>query len=215
VNQVSQAIASNPVESGESSFSPDAYFLGVVQRAIASGSTTRIAMPVGGEVYVYPETQEYYARIDDPREFFQAPSSQFVTEPADPSDQPERRRHLGELLWQAGFHASKGRMVEGTSMFDIVRFRHWPNLTQLPHTPNTARICALLTRHATTIMLAHRLLGIKKDEVYRVYSAAYSAGIATIINQNPEAVTAPEPEAEEPAETRGLFRSLFAKISGL
>ncbi|HKB60443.1 MAG TPA: hypothetical protein VKC56_10420 [Gallionellaceae bacterium] len=212
---MSHATAANPVESGESSFAPGDYFLGIAQRVIASGVNTRISLPTGGDVFIYPERREYDARIDDPREFFQAPAGQFTTAPLTGGDEAKRPRHIDDLLWQAAFHASQGRLMEGASMFDIVSFKRWPNLPQLPHTANTARICALLTRHPTTIMLAHRLLGIKKDEVYRVYSAAYSAGIAVIVNRNPEAVANEAPQAELADERRGLLRSLFAKISGL
>lgn len=212
---MSQAIANTHTESGESLFSPDDYFLGLAQRAIDSGINTRITTALGGEVVIFPETQEYYAQIDDPREFFQAPASQLRSEEAGAMHRNTGRRHICELLWQAGFHASQGRLVEGTSMFDIVRFKRWPNLPQLPHSANTARICALLTRHATTIMLVHRLLNVGRDEVHRVYSAAYCAGIAVIVNQNPEAVEDAAEEPEAPADTRGLFRALFSKISGL
>lgn len=212
---MSQVIASNPVEGTESAFSPADYFLGIAQRAIASGVDTRVALPGAGEVSLFPARQMYSANLSDPEGFFQEAAGKFKVTTLDASAEPKEPRHMAELLWTAGFHASRGRVTEGTSMFDVVQFHHWPNLTKLPHTPNTARICALLTRHPTTIMLAHRLLGIKKDEVYRIYSAAYAAGIANIIHQNPEATAAAETEAEEKSEARGLFRSLFSKISGL
>lgn len=213
---MSQVITSNAVEATESTFSPGDYFLGLAQRAIASGHDTRIALPgAGDEVLLYPARQMYSANLSDPEGFFQEAAGKFKVTSLGASAEPREPRHLAELLWMAGFHASRGRMTEGTSMFDVVEFHHWPNLTKVPHTANTARICALLTRHPTTIMLAHRLLGIKKDEVYRVYSAAHAAGIANIIHQNPEATAAAAPEVEEKTDARGLFRSLFSKISGL
>lgn len=212
---MSQAIASNPVEGAESTFAPADYFLGIAQRAIASGHDTRIALVGAGEVSLYPGRQMFSADLRDPEGFFQEPAGRFKVTALGASDEPKEPRHMAELLWMAGFHASRGRLTEGTSMFDVVQFHHWPNLTKVSHTANTARICALLTRHPTTIMLAHRLLGIKKDEVYRIYSAAYAAGIANVIHQNPKATAGAEPEAEEKTEARGLFRSLFSKISGL
>jgi hypothetical protein len=159
-------------------------------------------------------------------EFFQAPAAQFKTSPLGESEKPELPKHIGELLWQAGFHASQGRMVAGTSKYDLVQFHHWPNLPHLPKTANTARICALLTRNPMTVMLVHRQLGIDKEEVYRVYSAAYSAGIALIRNLestthmrafDPATLAASQAgEIIEPVQERtGLFRSLFTKISGL
>ena len=212
---MSQVIASTPAEAADAAFAPADYFLGLAQRAIASGNETRIALTGMGEVMLYPARKMYSADLSDPEGYFQAPAGQFRVSSLGASAEPAHPRPIDELLWMAAFHASKGRMIEGTSMFDVVQFHHWPNLPKLPHTANTARICALLTRHPTTIMLAHRLLGIKREEVYRVYSAAYAAGIANIIHQNPEATSASEPEPEDRSESRGLFRSLFAKISGL
>lgn len=212
---MSSAIASNPTEATESVFSPADYFLGIAQGAIASGQDTRIVLPGVGEVSLFPARKMFSANLSDPGGFFQEAASRFQVAPLGAAAAPKEPRHIAELLWMAGFHASKGRMTEGTSIFDVVQFQHWPNLPKLPQTANTARICALLTRHPTTIMLAHRLLGIKKDEVYRIYSAAYAAGIAKIIHQNPEVTAAAEPEPEEKSEARGLFRSLFARISGL
>lgn len=211
---MAQVIASNAAEVGESTFSPKDYFVGIAQKAIAAGKNVRIVLPGRGEVLLFPERKAFSADLADPATFFQAPAGEFHATALEASTEPLAPRPIGELLWQAGFHASQGRLMEGITIFDVVQFHHWPNLPQLPQTPNTARICALLTRHPTTIMLAHRLLGIGKDEVYRIYSAAYSAGIANIVNQNPEAVAGAEP-AEERSEARGLFRSLFAKISGL
>ncbi len=121
-------------------------------------------------------------------------------------------------MWQAAFHASQGRLIEGCSKYDVVRFRRWPNLSRLPKSPNTTRICALLTRHATTIMLAHRRLGADKEEIYQTYAAAYCAGLVTMVSRNPQAASgagSAEPTEEAPATQRNLLRLLFAKISRL
>lgn len=206
-----------PTDSGDAVFPPAEYFLGIAQRVMSSGQNTRISLEGKGEVALFPGRREYSADIPDMAEFFQAPASQFKTSPLGEADKPQSPKHVGELMWQAAFHASQGRMVEGTSKYDVVQFRHWPNLPHLPKTANTARICALLTRHPMTIMLVHRQLGIGKDEVYRVYSAAHSAGITSMVSQNPQALAADvESAAEgEPSQERGLLRSLFSKISGL
>lgn len=208
-------------DSGDAVFPAADYFLGIAQRITSSSDNARVVLPGKGEVSLFPGRKEYYADIPDMAEFFQAPAAQFeitaLGEAATPKA-PGSGKNIGELLWQASFHASQGRMVAGTSKYDVVQFRHWPNLTRLPKTQNTARIFALLTRHPTTIMLVHRKLGIDKDEVYRIYSAAFSAGIASMVSRNPQATAndaAAEIEQAEPAQERGLLRSLFSKISGL
>ncbi len=185
---------------------------------MTSGANARVVLEGRGEVSLFPGRHEYSAAIADMAEFFQTPAAQFKTLPLGADEKPQSPRHISELLWQAAFHASQGRMIEGASKYDVIQFRHWPNLPHLPKTANTARICALLTRHPMTIMLVHRQLGIDREEVYRVYSAAHSAGLTSMVSQNPQAVGGDEPKAEipEPPQERvGLLRSLFSKVAGL
>ncbi len=185
---------------------------------MTSGANARVVLEGRGEVSLFPGRREYSANIADMAEFFQAPAAQFKTLPLGEDEKPLLPRQISELFWQAAFHASQGRMIEGTSKYDVVQFRQWPNLPHLPKTANTARICALLTRHPMTIMLVHRQLGIDKEEVYRVYSAAHSAGITSMVSQNPQAIGADAQKAElaePPQERLGLFRSLFSKVAGL
>ena len=109
-------------------------------------------------------------------------------------------------------------MIEGSSKFDVVQFRRWPNLTRLPKTPNTMRICALLTRYPMTIMLVHRKLGIEKKELYQTISAAYCAGIANVISHSPQGAANESVEdiaLNVPEQKRNLLQSLFSKITGL
>lgn len=213
-------LSNRTADAGTTAFAPADHLLGIVQRVVASRDDTRIVLPGKGEIAILPERREFYANVSNMAEFCTAPSAQFqvtaLGEAALPST--SARRNIQELLWNAAFHASQGRLVEGRSKYDVVQFRHWPNLTRLPVTPNAARICALLTRHPTTIMLIHRMLCIDKEEAYQIYSAAYCAGMANSISRMPESADLEVPAAEaqpEPSQHRGIFRSLFAKISGL
>lgn len=223
---MSNDISNSPVELGDAFFSAKDYFLGIARRAVAFNENTRVVLAGKGEVFIYPGRKEFFADISDMAEFFQTPAAQFEVTPLGAAASPQAPgtgKNISELLWQAGFHASQGRMLDDTTKYDVVQFLSWPNLTRLPKTPNTARICALLTRHATTIMLVHRKLGIENKEVYQVYSAAYSAGIASIRNLESttklRAMDSLTTEAElataEPAPKQGMFHSLFSKISGL
>ena len=217
-----QELANRTADAGSATFAPADHLLGLVQRIVASRDNARIALPGKGEIAILPGRNEYYANVQDLAEFCRAPAPLFrvtVFNAADLAFSPGSARNIKDLLWLAAFHASQGLLPEGCSKYDVVQFRHWPNLTRLPVTQNAARICALLTRHPTTLMLVHRVLGIDKEEVYRIYSAAYGAGIALKIGghnlesaSNEAGVVDAQPE---PVKARGLFRSLFAKISGL
>ena len=208
----------------DNTFSASDYFLGIAQRIMASGKNTRVSLPGKGEVTLFPRRKLYYTTLADMTEFCLAPSAKFEISELQDEAAP-RGKNIADLLWQAAFHASQGRLLNDCSKFDIVQFNHWPNLPHLPKTPNTMRICAMLTRYPTSIMLAHRRLKIEKDELYRVYCAAYCAGIATIRNLAStvqlRAADIDSAESDEIAEeagktkNQGLFRSMFAKISGL
>lgn len=225
-NELSDAAAS------AATFSPQDYLLGIVQRSVTAGESVRIALPGNGEIILLPAHNAFHAAVRDMAEFCRSPAALFELTPVAGDVSPSSFnsvRGIKDLLWQASFHASEGRLPHGCSRYDVVQFRYWPNLTRLSSTPNAARISALLTRHPTTIMLVHRLLGITKEEVCQVYSAAHSAGIAYVAHsfgRNPElasveaglaSIEASEEviaKAAAPSE-RGLFRALFAKISGL
>jgi hypothetical protein len=151
--------------------------------------------------------------------FCLASGTQLKTAPLDDSSfsfTPGNQKRIQELLWTAGFHASQGRLPDGYTKFDLIQFRHWPNLTRLPVTDHTAFICALLTRTPTTIKLVWRILEITKEEVMQVLSAAHSAGlIKTLVKTSDNDQIDAELKKAKPAPVSGLLRSLFNKIKGL
>ena len=205
----------------EGSFSARDYFLGIAQNIVSSQKNAHVALPNKGEVYLFPSRNEYHANVADMAEFCLAPASQFKVTVLDGApnvlDQGASL-NISDLMWQAAFHASQGAMIEGSSKFDVVQFRRWPNLTRLPKTPNTMRICALLTRYPMTFMLVHRKLGIEKKELYQTFSAAYCAGIVNVISHSPQEAaneTVADIVLDLPEQKRNLLQSLFAKITGL
>ena len=204
----------------EGSFSAQDYFLGIAQDILASGESAHVTLPGKGEVHLFPRLDEYHANVSDMAEFCLAPASQFKVTALGNAVQPQDKgtgNKISHLMWQAAFHASQGAMIEGCSKFDVVQFLRWPNLTRLPKTTNTMRICALLTRYPMTIMLVHRKLGIERKELYQTYSAAYCAGIARIISRTHQdaANVAADTVPDEQEQQRSLLRSLFVKITGL
>lgn len=200
-------------------FRPSDHLLGIVQGIIASRVNSRIVLAGQGEIIVLPQAGSYYTNAQNMARFCQAPAAKFETTPLGNSSLSypiESARNIKELLWQAAFHVSQGRLPEGCTKYDVVKFRHWPNLTRLPITPNAAQICALLTRTPTTIMLVRRILELPREEVYQIYSAAYCAGLTSKVQNTPEQAQAETAAAEAPPPaTQGLMRSLFAKILGL
>lgn len=208
-------------------FSPADYFLGIARHALASENDVQVSLPQIGEVTFSPSRGAYHAAVSDMRAFCQAHASLFritVLKQADmaPRDDTQLTGHTNDLLWQAAFHASQGRLVESYAngnpvrILDVVKFRRWPNLTRLPMTRNTMRICALLTRHPSSLLLVSRKLGIEQEEVFQVCSAACGAGIAHVACGQTAGSAPDHPDGPNVSQKRhGLLDSLFNKITRL
>lgn len=195
-------------------FSPDDHLITLLRRATAHSQDVRVTLDGVGEIRVFTGRGEYLADGVDLATFCAAPAGRFRVDVLDPNRDVrgvETRigRNLDELMWHAGFHASRGRMMKGCFRHDVVQLRHWPNLSRLPATPNAMRISALLTRHPTSITLAQRLLKVDAAEIYQIYSAARCAGIAHVLNRKPE-----EPVLK-PHRNQALLGMLLSRIAGL
>ncbi len=211
---------------GATHFSADDYLITPVRRAVQHKQDVLIAMNGVDQLLVRGQSGEYFAATGvDMAALCTAPATRLHVTVADAGALRTNQaaaskrnelslkamRNLDELLWMAGFYASAGRLLEGCNGFDVVQIRHWPNLSRLPHTPNTMRIVAMLTRHPTSISLAHRLLKIDPKELYQIYSAARCAGLIIVVNGSADA---PEPILK-PHRNQTLLSHLLAKIAGL
>lgn len=206
-------------------FFPGDYFLGISYQAMQEEKNVRVTLPGKGEVVLLPKHGEYHSDIANLEEFCRTPASQFQTTPLNEAEITAIRtkakgKPIRQILWEAGFYASEGRLVmsnvfgEPVHEFDVVRVMQWPNLSRLPTTPNTMRIIAMLIKRPSAIMLVHRKLHIQSSEWYQVYSAACSAGYVDVVSSHLAQNEEPQEEPEAPKE-HGLLGSLFAKIRGL
>jgi hypothetical protein len=185
-----------------------------LRRAIAHRQDVRIALPKHGDVVVLPARGEWFYSGDSFADFCAARAADYVVSclTAGESDHCINSgigRNIDELMWCAGFYASKGLLIESCQQTDVVEFRHWPNLTRLPITPNTLAITALLTRYPTSPVIAARLLKISWQEIAQVYTAAFCAGLAVVINRKTEL-----PKLE-PHKNRTLLSQLLSRIAGM
>lgn len=215
---MSQAAAA--VRSGENeSFSADQCFLGLAQ-SVGSGSTiTHILLKGSGEAVIDPLRRRYTAFIPKPEIFFRTPAREFLTAPTATASFPGHpERDLADLLWTSAYHASNGRLLAGCSKYDVIKLLHWPNLSRLPLTPNTMRLCAFLSRRPSAIHLARKLLGVDEEEAYCFYSAALSAGALELVSRAPtqnQAEPQPAPPSSAATSDRSVLRLLWSKVSRL
>lgn len=195
-------------------FNPDDYMLHTLRRATANGQDIYIEVDGIGELLVLTERGEYFAYVTDMGAFFSTHPERCKLTILAAGDEriPEASivgRNIDELMWEAAFHASQGRLMQGCYRDDVVELSSWPNLTRLSHTPQAMRIAALLSRHPTSIYFAMRLLKVTPEEMYQFYSAARSAGYARPINRTPE-----EPKLE-PHRNQNLLSALLSRITRL
>lgn len=214
-------LSSKIAEKGDSAVKPASHLLDIVQQALHSQNGTLIVLPGQGEIKVLPQQRQYHANISDIAEFCHAPAANFEIRSLSNSELMSMNapgKDIRELLWQLAFHIYEDALIPSCSENDVIQFNRWPNLTRLPVTPNTARICALLTRNPTSITLIRRVLGIDRHEVNRIVSDAYSAGIVNTVSRGPSSMsTEPATEEIKPVQPQksGLWNSLFSKISSL
>lgn len=197
-------------------FDPRQFLLGVLQKAIAQKKDISVNHTGYGDLTVFTEQGEYHAEVSDLEGFCRTPASEFNVrelsnkESAGITQEKGIGRNIDELMWQAGYFASQGQLMKGLSMTDVVHLKHWPNLTRLPNNFNSYQMAAMLTRHPTTIVFAHRVLKIPQSEINEFYTAAYCAGLAEMLN-------APPVELAEVGETREgtLLSRIIGRIANL
>lgn len=195
-------------------FNPDDYLLSTLRRAAANKQDIHLEVDGLGELLMLSSRGEYFAFVTDMPAFMASTPGHFRLNILSADDHripatDSIGRNIDELLWQAAFYASAGRLMQGCYRDDVVELEYWPNLSRLPHTPQAMRIAALLSRHPTSIFFATRLLKVPPAEMYQFYSAARAAGLARPINRTPE-----EPKLE-PHRNQTLLSSLLSKIARL
>ena len=188
-------------------FDPEDYVLHHIQRAVANEQTIDVALDSGGAVRIFGREGRFAADVYDMETFCTLPASYFRVEVA-PCDGLHGGCDITDLLWQAAFYASQGRLIRGCYHYDVVDLVRWPNLTRLPGLEQGVRLAALLNRHPTSILLASRLLDIDAADIYRFYSAAHCAGLVRVLNRESETPTL------RPHAKRGVLGLILRRLAG-
>lgn len=202
-------------------FSPDEYFLGAAMRAAKPGAgVTRVVHEDLGEVVIDGARARYAAKVPDWVRFCTAPAASLKVSTLRVSMiSPQDERDLAELLWIAGYHASIGRLPAGSNRHDILKLRHWPNLSRLPSTPDMFRLCALLARRPSSITLAGKLVDVDESTAFRFFSAAQAGGAIEVVSRafDPAAAAREAEQSAQTAETSlsTMLRQLWNKMTGL
>lgn len=196
-------------------FNPDEYLINILSRAVTNKQDIAVSLPSGEKLAIFPTRGDYFSFVEDMAAFCRAGVNNFDVKVLTPADIDhfrggmEQGRNFDELLWQASYFASQGRLINGCEREDVVEVRYWPNLTRLPGPPSAIVITALLTRYPTSITLAGRILKVPMTEMYEYYSAAFSAGFIRIHNRE-----LPAPVLK-PHRDNTMLGQLLSRISRL
>lgn len=199
-------------------FNPEEYLINILLRAVANKQDVSVSTASGDKVAIFPARGDYYSFVDDMAAFCTSNINDLVVKVLTDTDSDELRkdkehgRNFDELLWQASYYASQGRLIEGCRREDVVELRYWPNLTRLPGPPSSIAIAALLTRYPTSVTLAGRILGAPMSEMLEFYSAAYSAGFIKVHNRSIESHDL-KPHKLKPHSDSTMLGKLLSRIS--
>ena len=206
------------MESEDYQFNPEEYLINILSRAVANKQDISVSIASGDKVAIFPARGDYYSFVDDMASFCTSNIDDLVVKVLTDTDGDEIRkdkehgRNFDELLWQAAYYASQGRLIQGCRREDVVALRYWPNLTRLPGPPSSIAIAALLTRYPTSITLAGRILGVPMSEMLEFYSAAYSAGFIKVHNRTMESHDL-KPHKLKPHSDSTMLGKLLSRIS--
>lgn len=189
-------------------FSPRDYLIGIAMDVRRDRRPVIVRHPHHGALSIHPAANCYLpGGAANMAALCAAPASEFqviaLTEPENNRLLREgTRRDLDELMWIAAFHASAGRLIEGTAA-EVAMLDRIPNLTQVPHTENALRILAFFAKHPASIHVARQALKVDAREIAQICSAARCAGalrpvntIGTINAGNGAAATARAPSGK-------------------
>jgi len=192
-------------------FSPEEYLINIVRRAVLNSQNILIDTPNHGHITLFSSDGEYFSDVENPEEFCRLPASSFKVTVLNEAKLKAYKtgigRNLDELLWQVGFYASNGRLMEGCMWNDVVELSHWPNFTRVPVRPSFLRLAAILAKQATSLEYCITLLKISRQEAYQFYTAAISAGAVRVVNRPPKQLNL------KPHRNQALLGLLLEKIA--
>ena len=196
----------------QAAFRASDHALGAIERCVQERRDACVEGGEHGRVWIRPDARSYFSEVPDPAGFFGTAAPAISLSQRMPA-LSVAWRPLEDLLWIAAFHASRGRLLDRCSPFDVVQFTHWPNFTRLPHNGSAMRLTALLVRAPITISLAYRLLHVPAEHAYQIYSAGSAAGIARVVSATPKDIDAAPVSASR--RVSGFWQKMLDRFSGL
>jgi len=124
-----------------------------------------------------------------------------------------RSMSVEAFMWDLGLLTCKGRIPHDISTADRQYLRRWPNITRIKLTDHGLKIIAYWVRNPSSLYEMSEKLEVPLQDVFSIFTAAYSAGLADRAKREADAVV----EAGEipKNEKRGLFGSLMSRLRSM
>jgi hypothetical protein len=121
-----------------------------------------------------------------------------------------RTMSIEAFMWDLGLLTCKGRIPQEVSLADNQYLRRWPNITRIRLTENTLRIVAYWVRQPCSLSEISEKLDIPLQDVFSVFTAAYSAGLADQAKRQSDNLL--DAADVEQNDKRGLLNSLMSRL---
>ena len=195
-------------------FDPHEYVLGLILNALASGTNVEISAKDGeSKITLQANTNEAAMLVSNEYEFFTEKINFFRVKALDDNLVLDHShgliKNIDELTWTAAYHASQGRLMRGCNKTDVLFLKYWPNLTSVPKTNDDISMCALFSRHPTSMHVAKKMLDVSQQDLNRFFSSARASGLSAISNKSlGESASLPNSGVKRP-----LFKRILDKLS--
>ena len=123
---------------------------------------------------------------------------------------------IESFIWTTSLLTSRGRLPQQLDITDIIKLKHWPDLTRVEQIPHAIRIAAVFYKHPGNLLEVAHWLHIPQRYVFAFYNAALA--LEMIETQKAAISKTPEPsffeieESTEKPKNRGLFSRLLTKL---
>lgn len=121
-------------------------------------------------------------------------------------------RHISQetFMWNLGLMTCRGRIPAEFTICNRHYLRRWPNLTRANVPANAMRILAYWMQQPCSLTDIYQQLDIPMQDVFSVFSAAYSAGLTGEAKRRSDEMM----QAVELNEhrSRGLMRSIISRL---
>lgn len=176
----------------ENIFSPNRYFLGLIQATLREGLARKYARQGCADIIVIPDKQLYYssAKLEDLKPFFETPVKNIKVSLIDIKKLDNiinqliaKSQPIDDLLWCAAQYGSKGRLLKSANPNSIIQLKYWPDIAHLPDYRQYLPLAAFLNNNATDIPTIAEQTNTPLALVHNFYNACATLGLLEKMSQ--------------------------------